>query len=118
MTISALKFLTISQKLFTYCPAVFDDQPLNNVSIFKHMFTTWHQIAEKQIPNHQDNFRCPFFTKLISHLASNINFKLEFLAEYGEFVDSGYNLRGISDHCEFLNNIEGKPTKLQRKSPL
>ena len=70
------------------------------------MVLHWKDILDKKVVNHEDKYRCEFFVKLIYHLASNLSFKVEILREYHEFIDSAYNLKGITQNANFLNNVQ------------
>ena len=81
------------------------------------MFSNWKEIVEQQKVNLQDKYRCKFFGQVISHTAGYLQFKLEALKEFGEYIDSAYNLKGICVNSTFVNpKSELGPGR--RKSPL
>jgi len=116
VTTQALKFLGFAFKLFLYCPWLLDEK--QECTLFKRLFENWKGVFEKRIVNQSDEFRCMFFSKLISHLASNMDFKIGMHKEFSEYIDMGFNVKGIVEGSDFTNKNGLEHNSVQHKSPL
>ena len=108
ITTSTLRFLVLSQKLFLYCPSLLDSQSSNLKSdnVFKKVFLNWKHILDNEVRNPDDQFRCKYFIRLITHLSSYLSNKIKITQEFSGFIDSAFNLKGIIDGSEFKNKQE------------
>lgn len=75
------------------------------------MYSKWNDILDQHLCNPQDQFRCKFFVKLVTHLSSYLSNKLSTLKEFGQHIDAAYNIKGITDNSNFTGNAK-------KRSPL
>lgn len=112
-TISALKFLVVSQKLFLYIPSM-SEHNFKQIQIHRKMYSNWDDILAKQLSNQDDKFRCTYFSRLIMHLSSYIGTKIQICQDFEEFIDTGLNIKGIIHNTDFKTNM----AENTRRSPL